>query len=573
MQRTFIQNKQMFQDDYEEIEEIGRGCFGTVHRIRRKSDGRCFVWKKICYENMTQQEKVQIVNEVNVLRKLNHRNIIKYIDRVINKQNQQIYIIMEHCDEGDLGNYLKKKRKIGEFIDEDVAVSIFIQLLDALHYCHNRGNRVLHRDIKPQNIFLITSKNKELLNIINEGSYLNAFTSNENKNLETSAVIVKLGDFGLARYLSGGNQLATTHVGTPYYMSPEVLGKGQYNEKSDIWSLGCCIYELLVGKPPFYARSYDELRKNVNQGVVKNLPEQYSREFNDVLKLMFERDPVKRPSAEDILKLDFVKKKTKLLSKLIDLSFIGYEYQKILSYNYYLESILLKSEYFSAKKTEHSDVSTLDASINSNKSLNCQNENLSCYLNLVSSNERRAIFKKSDNRNGFLKKGINVGANINVDDEKLSYLTPKRKPEKIGVKGQYPLVSSVNIYNCKANFKPREDSPVTAPTRLITQKNRSYSNNKSYLGLKDDKETVNIQENNYTSSISHPETGDQGFEEEICVTPLLRANKSNIREKNAVFERSNNNNVVKKADNFVFESEERLSRWIQRFHSRNKSLL
>ncbi|KAH7647194.1 NEK2 [Cryptosporidium bovis] len=572
MQKKSTHNRDIFQNDYEEIEEIGRGCFGTVHRIRRKSDGRCFVWKKICYENMTQQEKIQIVNEVNVLRKLNHRNIIKYIDRIIDKQNQQIYIIMEHCDEGDLGNYLKKKRKIGEMIDEDIAVSIFIQLLDALHYCHTRSNKVLHRDIKPQNIFLTTLKNKDLLSIIIEGSCLNEFTD-RNKNLEASEIIVKLGDFGLARYLSGSNQLATTHVGTPYYMSPEVLGKGQYNEKSDIWSLGCCVYELLVGKPPFYARSYDELRKHVNEGVVKSLPERYSREFNDVLKLMFERDPVKRPSVEEIFKFDFVRKKTKLLSSKIELSFMGHEYQKLLNYNHYLESILLKSEYFSTRKIEHSDVSTLDASIDSNTSLNCQNnENLSCYLNSVTSNERGIAFNRNDKSN-LLKKGINIGSNANIDKERLSYFTPKRKTTDVRIKGQCPSISSVNIYNCKSSYKTKENSPVTAPTRLVAQKSRSYSNNQNYFKCRDNKNVWSRRE--ITSVSPTPlETDYQGLGEKDNVAQFSGISRENIQERsNELVSVDNSNDTVKKAGNFVFESEERLSRWIQKFHSRNKSLL
>ena len=573
MQRKLSHKRNIFQDDYEEIEEIGRGCFGTVHRIRRKSDGRSFVWKKICYENMTQQEKIQIVNEENVLRKLNHRNIIKYIDRLIDKQNQHIYIIMEHCDEGDLCNYLKKKRKTSETIDENIAISIFIQLLDALHYCHTRNNKVLHRDIKPQNIFLLTPKNKDLLSIINEGSYLNNFLDEKNKDTETNTIIVKLGDFGLARYLSGSNQLATTHVGTPYYMSPEVLGKGQYNEKSDIWSLGCCIYEIVMGKPPFYARSYDELRKHVNEGTIKSLPEQYSREFNDILKLMFERDPIKRPSAEEIFRLDFIRRKMKILSNRIELSFMVYEYQKLLSYNYYLESMFLKSEYISTKKTEQSDVSTLDASIDSNTSNNCQNnENLSNYLNLVPGNENGVASNRNEGRSHLLKKEMKIGVNVVGDEEKLFYITPKRKPNDVCTKSQNHSASSVNIYNCRTSRR-LENSPVTVPTRSVVQKNKSYTNKQNYNQNRDNKNLGDRREVVSVSPISG-KIESRNFEDERHETQYSRIGRAFTLERSMEFIGKNvDRNTPRKTDKFVFESEERLSRWIEKFHYRNRSHL
>lgn len=551
-QRQVMLKNQLIQEDYEEIEEIGRGCFGTVHKIRRKSDGRVFVWKKICYENMSQQEKIQIVNEVNVLRKLNHRNIIKYIDRIIDKQNQQIYIVMEYCDEGDLGNILKKKKKLGLSIDEEDVISIFIQLLDALNYCHTRNNRVLHRDIKPQNIFMMAPSSSELKSKIYEGSSI----SFDIEKPDRKTTIVKLGDFGLARYLSGRNQLATTHVGTPYYMSPEVLGKGQYDEKSDIWSLGCCIYEILAGRPPFYARSYDELRKYVKDGVVPDLPKCYSNELNSVLKLMFERDPNKRPSAEEIFNLDFIKYKTSKLSSKLDLFFLMYEYQKILNYNRYLESLLLKSDRVIGKKTTL-DESVLGVSMDSSAStgIACSNNENICR------NPTHFVGQEHIGNSGRNIKIESPGNSTMKENEKLSYITPKRKTYIYNVGTQDNAPGSADV-PFKSNPRRNTHSPVTAPTRLNSQKDKSYQKKKSIYEHKDHnfyhtrKSSVTENENNNEDNNRVPVFSD------------ISSNSSNSS--------TNENNVkstvaFRRGDDIIFESEERLSRWIQRFHSRIKS--
>ena len=129
---------------------------------------------------------------------------------------------MEFCENGDLASLLKKCKKDNDWVAEDVVWKIFMHIILGLKECHNRKEgKILHRDLKPGNVFLDAGNN------------------------------VKLGDFGLSRLLNKESHYACTNVGTPYYMSPEQIKEINYDEKSDIWSAGCILYEMVSLKPPF----------------------------------------------------------------------------------------------------------------------------------------------------------------------------------------------------------------------------------------------------------------------------------------------------------------------------------
>ena len=162
-------------DDYEVLELIGKGNFGSISKILRKSDNKILVWKELDYGLMSEKEKQNIVSEVNILKELHHPNIVQYYDRIIDKQNQKIYIIMEYCEGGDIGKIIKKLKTTQEHFPEELIWKFFIQVLQALKFCHNYKegkSKILHRDIKPSNVFLDGQNN------------------------------AKLGDFGLSRILS-----------------------------------------------------------------------------------------------------------------------------------------------------------------------------------------------------------------------------------------------------------------------------------------------------------------------------------------------------------------------------------
>lgn len=153
-----------------------------------------------------------------------------------------------------MAQLIKKCKKDKDYMAEDIIWKILSQLLLALNICHQKksGNsigKIIHRDIKPGNVFFDGSNN------------------------------VKLGDFGLSRLLSQESIYAQTNVGTPYYMSPEQINEANYNEKTDIWSLGCVLYEMVALKPPFTASNHIALANKILQGDFDRIPDRYSEDL------------------------------------------------------------------------------------------------------------------------------------------------------------------------------------------------------------------------------------------------------------------------------------------------------
>ncbi|KAI3648025.1 hypothetical protein MP228_008246 [Amoeboaphelidium protococcarum] len=263
-------------EKYEPLNVIGKGSFGVIRKCRRKSDGQCLVWKEIDYRKMSTNEKKQLVSEVNVLRELKHPNIVRYHERIVDKENCLIFIVMEFCEGGDLSKLISSYKRELKLVPEDLVWDILSQLVEALFECHygHRQTRgiIIHRDIKPENVFI-------------------------GKNFQ-----VKLGDFGLCKLIGGdlSCDFAKTYVGTPFYMSPEIVNESAYDQGSDIWALGCLIYELCALRPPFEARSQSQLNVKIKSGDIQRIPHFYSDGLNEVIESMIQVDSQKRPSAAEM---------------------------------------------------------------------------------------------------------------------------------------------------------------------------------------------------------------------------------------------------------------------------------
>ncbi|KAK8853176.1 hypothetical protein IAR55_003878 [Kwoniella newhampshirensis] len=294
-------------DKYKLISNIGKGSFGVISKVQRISDGKEFALKQLDYSKMTEKDRKQILAEVAILDSLKHRNIVQLIQKIKDPKNERIYIVMEYCTSGDLGTLIRKAQRSGQPLHEDKIWNIFLQITLALHHCHWPAERpsklgaarlsqaaptadgglaryqVLHRDLKPENVFL-------------------------------SDDFVKLGDFGLSKDM-GTSAFTSTYVGTPLYMPPEILAENRYDTKSDIWSLGCLVYEMCALHSPFStAQTQAELIAMVKSGKLPPLSAQYSPALKSVIKAMLTLNPIKRPSTKDLLEMDEMKLHRKLFT-------------------------------------------------------------------------------------------------------------------------------------------------------------------------------------------------------------------------------------------------------------------
>ena len=200
---------------------LGAGSFGEVHRVRRRADGVTYVIKTISAA-LSRADQEASLNEVRLLASVDHPRVVRL--RLV-RRRRRLHIVMEHCERGDLAMLLEARA--GAPLAEGEVWAHLLQTASGLHHLHSR--KVLHRDLKAKNLFL-------------------------------AADGVKIGDLGVARLLGASTEFASTVVGTPYYLSPELCENAPYNEKSDVWALGVVLYEMLALRRPFEARNQGALR-------------------------------------------------------------------------------------------------------------------------------------------------------------------------------------------------------------------------------------------------------------------------------------------------------------------------
>lgn len=302
--------------DVQVLEEIGRGSFGSVRKVVHLPTKKVMVRKEIRYGHMNSKERQQLISECTILSQLKHENIVEFVDWDFDERQELLYLYMEYCSRGDLSQMIKHYKQEHKYIPEKIVWGILAQILGALYKCHYgvelpqlitiydkmkppvKGKSiVIHRDLKPGNIFLSvegTGYEESEANII-ETHKVDATTRDYSK------VVVKLGDFGLAKSLGTSSQFATTYVGTPYYMSPEVLFDQPYSPLSDIWSLGCVAYEMCALHPPFQGKNFTKLQNRIKSGNFDGIPEYYSTGLKSIIKSMIDVNLDTRPSTFELL--------------------------------------------------------------------------------------------------------------------------------------------------------------------------------------------------------------------------------------------------------------------------------
>ena len=227
---------------------------------------------------MTKEEKEEAYLEFKILQKLDHPFIVKFMDVFLTKKPKlSMHIVMEYADGGDLQSKIRSQK--GTCFSENQVLDWFTQICLALKHIHDR--KILHRDIKSQNIFL------------------------------TKSGMTKLGDFGIAKCLNETKAKAQTVIGTPYYLSPEIIQNKPYSFGSDVWSLGILLYEMCALKVPFDAHSLPQLYLKIIKGQYNPVPTNFSKEVRQLIQSMLSIDAAKRPTIKQILQKEIIIRRTK----------------------------------------------------------------------------------------------------------------------------------------------------------------------------------------------------------------------------------------------------------------------
>ena len=268
----------MTTSKYKVIKLLGEGSFGKAFLCKNESNDTICVIKQIIIEDMNEKEKDDVYNEAQILGKLDHQNIIKLFEVFDSKKPKHtLNIVTEYADGGDLSEKIKSQNN-KPFTESEI-LDYFTQICLALKHIHEK--KIIHRDLKSGNVFLMKNG------------------------------LVKLGDFGIAKGFQNTMDKAKTMVGTPYYLSPEILENKPYDSKSDIWSLGVLLYEMMTFKMPFNANSLPMLSVKILRGNYTPPPAVYTKDLREIVSKCLLVDPKKRPTIQAILRMPIIQNRIK----------------------------------------------------------------------------------------------------------------------------------------------------------------------------------------------------------------------------------------------------------------------
>ena len=494
---------------YQIIKKIGEGSYAKIYKVKKDSSDKTYVLKNIPVSEEDYSSMKEILNESSILSTCDNIYVVKYYDSFF--YSGTFNIITEFCPYGDLFGYIKFYKERGSKIEEKIIWIIFIQLSLGLSYLHHK--KILHRDIKTKNIFI--------------------------KNNLT----VKIGDFGIAKILNSTSSYAHTFIGTPYYISPELCKDQPYNDKSDVWSLGCVLYELCTLNHPFEGGTQVEIYEKIMTQKFKAISPEYSLELKKMVDLLLEKDEKKRPKMKDILRMKCVIDRANIYNINIDL----------------VDNGIIEEE--------KSDINNVNNAGNVNKIHDNKNslKNNSYNVNINNNNNKESIYKNSGKKEKY-EKSPNHYSNkakkfknecdskeIKNNKIKIDNILKNNQLKKINnAKNKSSLNKPLNIQLHHKNKINNNNNLKTEEETQINNINNNI-NNQPYQYMKQFKE-IKIKENKF--KIKSKKTGTniqpQKLINKITNDLSLSFNTSNSQNSKNITNDYMSENISKKNSNYYY---------------------
>ena len=444
---------------YKIINFLGEGSFGRAYLAQCDNDNNKYVIKQITLEGMDDEEKRETFNEAKILKKLDHPNIIKFKEVFLQRQPKPaLNIVTEYADGGDLGQKIEKQKKLKVPLSEAQILDYITQICLALQHIHKK--KIIHRDLKSGNIFLMKSG------------------------------IVKVGDFGIAKGLQSTWEKAKTFVGTPYFLSPEIINNQPYDNKSDIWALGVLLYELMTFQMPFNAVSLPMLSIKINRGVYKAPPSTYSSDIRNLLKKCLTVNPDKRPSIDEILKLPLIKNRINNFLKEVQ---YDQDLHTTIAKKYKEERKKLKHKYKIVnkdkdQKNKNDNEIKANDNIKQNNPINNSNKNDTIKMDEIKINEKNNISNNTT-------KEKNENKRMESDKNKVgAFFKNKKSTRKKDVSVPNPSNRENNVQSKENNLNQKLTNDLNETNFLIQKKDSNFIQGKKYT---EDEINKKIQEKGY----------------------------------------------------------------------------
>ena len=524
---------------------LGKGSYGIVYKVQKQNTNEIYVLKKIPLKGLSEKEISEVRQEAKILSSINSDFVVKYFDSF--EENNNINIVMEYCDKGDLNDFILRKKEENKLIEEEIIWNLFIKITIGLAHIHKM--KILHRDLKTMNIFL------------------------------KDEFQVKIGDLGVAKILLK-NSFAKTLIGTPYYLSPEICEEKPYNDKSDVWALGCILYELCTYKHPFDAKSQGALILKIMRNIPEDINQYYSNELRNLIFLLLEKDSQKRPSCIEILKYDFVIDKVKKLGYMSYLEELDKEKENIKYKNNFINNVEIPNKIIKENTTDNynnNDNKKQNISKNNLEKKNSKKEignvNINKNENLIQKksgkikvheikiNEIKLLNKsnninnqQSNNRtpnNLFMHNNFFINDGKNKYNKKLSNVIISRKNEKITEQKNPEIISKkigkINPFRIVLNIPNAPQTNRNFFSKKILS-NRNYDKKDRINKEKEDlriNNNINIKKVTPKLKIS---------EKKIKIEQEVKTNNKNQeKDINAIINKKFNKIIIKKEKNDIIK--------------------